>query len=156
MVVEKDSFYTGLLSNILTVSPDEYLLVCGDFNGHVGKTPEGFNGVHDGRGFGLRNTDRVKILVLCAAANLAITNTYFMKPDSHLFTYRSGDLCTRVDYTLTRRSDLIVKVIRDEEFVIQHKLLVCLINLTTQIRKQYKPPPKRHIWKLRKPEVQEK
>ena len=40
-VVEKDSFYSALLSNISTVSPDEYLLVCGDFNGHVGKAPEG-------------------------------------------------------------------------------------------------------------------
>ena len=40
-VVEKDSFYSALLSNISTVSPDEYLLVGGDFNGHVGKAPEG-------------------------------------------------------------------------------------------------------------------
>ena len=39
--------------------------------------------------------------------------------------------------------------------VIQHKLLVCKINLRTQIRKQHKPPPKRCIWKLWKPEVQE-
>ena len=40
-------FYNALLSNISTVSPDDYLLVCGDFNGHVGKALEGFNGVHD-------------------------------------------------------------------------------------------------------------
>ena len=35
-VVEKDSFYSALLSNISTVSP-EYFLVCGDLIGHVGK-----------------------------------------------------------------------------------------------------------------------
>ena len=35
---EKDSFYSALLSNISTVSPDEYLLECSDLNGHVGKT----------------------------------------------------------------------------------------------------------------------
>ena len=40
-------FYSALLSNISTVSPDDYLLVCGDFNGHVGKALKGFNGVHD-------------------------------------------------------------------------------------------------------------
>ena len=40
--------------------------------------------------------------------------------------------------------------------VTQHKLLVCKINLRTQIRKKHKPPPERRIWKLRKPEVQEK
>ena len=48
-VVGKDYFYISLLSNISTVSPDECLLVCSDFNGHVGKSPEGFNGVHGGR-----------------------------------------------------------------------------------------------------------
>ena len=45
-VIEKDSFYSALRTNISTVSHDEYLFVCGDFNGHVGKAPEGFSGVH--------------------------------------------------------------------------------------------------------------
>ena len=49
-VVEKDSFYSDLLSNISTDSQNEHLLVCVDFNGHVGKAHEGFNGVHGGRG----------------------------------------------------------------------------------------------------------
>ena len=74
-VVEKDSFYSALLSNISTVSPDEYLVVCGDFNGHVKKAPEGFSGVHGGRGFGSHNADGTRILDLCTVANLAITNT---------------------------------------------------------------------------------
>ena len=75
-----------------------------------------------------------------------------MKPESCLVTYQSGNSCTQVDYILKRPGDLKqvqnVKVIGDEEFVTQHKLLVCQINLKTQIRKQHKPPPKRHIWKL--------
>ena len=49
-----------------------------------------------------------------------------------------------------------VKVIWNEECVTQHKLLVCEINLRTQIRKEHKLPPKRRIWKLWKPEVQKK
>ena len=139
-VVEKDSFYNALLSNISIVSPDEYLLVCGDFNGHVGKAPEGFNGVHGGHGFGSRNADGTRILDLCTAANLAISNTYSMKPDIHLVTYRSGNSCMQVDYILTRCGD--IKQVQNV------KLLVCKINLRIQIRKQHKPPPKRRIWKL--------
>ena len=158
--IKKDSFYSALLTNISTVSPDEYLLVCGDFNGHVGKTPEGFSGVHGGRGFGSGKADGTRILDLCTTANLAVTNTYFMKPDSHLVTYRSGNSCTQVDYIVTRRSNLKqvqnVKVIGNEEYVTQHKLLVCEMILRTQIRKQHKPPPKGRFLKLRKPEVQEK
>ena len=61
---------------------------------------------------------------------------------------------------MTRRNDLKqvqnVIVIGDEECVTQQKLLVCPINLRTQIRKQHKPPPKTRIWKLRKPEIHEK
>ena len=79
---------------------------------------------------------------------------------SHLVTYHSGNSCTHVDYILRRCSDLKqvqnVKVIGNEEYVTHHKVLVCKINLRTQIRKQHKPPPKRHVWKLQKPEVQEK
>ena len=83
-IVDKDLFYSALLSNISTFSPDKYLSESGDFNGHVGKAPEGFNGVHGWHGFGSHNADGTRILDLCTAANLAITNTYFMKPDSHL------------------------------------------------------------------------
>ena len=87
-VAEKDSFYSALLSNISIVSPDEYLLVCGDFNGHVGKAPD----LHGRHGFGSRNADGTRILDLCTAANLA--NTYLMKPGSHLVPYCSGNSCT--------------------------------------------------------------
>ena len=53
-----------LLSNISTVSLDECLLVCGDFNEHVGETPEGFNKIHGGCGFDSRNADRIRIFDL--------------------------------------------------------------------------------------------
>ena len=43
---EKDLFYSALPSGISTVLSDEYLLVCSNFNGHVSKAPEDFNGVH--------------------------------------------------------------------------------------------------------------
>ena len=37
--------------------------------------------IHGGCGFGLYNADGIRILNLCTAANLGITNTYFVKPD---------------------------------------------------------------------------
>ena len=63
-VDEKDSFYSALLSNISTVSTEEYLLVCGDFNGNAGKAHEGFNGVHGRRGYGSCHLDGIRILNL--------------------------------------------------------------------------------------------
>ena len=136
------------------------MLVCGDFNRYVGKTPKGFNGVNGGCGFGSCNADGTRILDLCTAADLAITNTYFTKAESHLVNYHFGSSCTQVDYILTRGSYLKqvqnVKIIGNEECVTQHKLLVHEINLRTLMRKQPQPPPARRIWKLWKLEVQEK
>ena len=69
------------------------------------------------------------------AAYLAITKTYFIKSDSYLVTYQSGNSHTQVDYILTRPSDLKqiqnVKMIGVVKYVTQHKLLVCQINLRT-------------------------
>ena len=75
-VVEKLSFYSALLSNISAVSPDEYLIVCGGFNRHVGKALYGFNGIHGGRWFGSHYSDGTRISDLYTTANLAIANTY--------------------------------------------------------------------------------
>ena len=90
----------------LTVSPEEYLILCGDFSDSMGKVPLGFYGVHGGCGFGSFNFDGIRILDLCAAANLTNTNAYFIKPDSHRVIYQFGNSCTQVDYILARPSDL--------------------------------------------------
>ena len=82
----KDSFYTNLLTHISAVPSTEYLMLCGDFNSHVGRDTEGFDRIHGGHGFGSHNTDGVRILDFCTATNLAITNKFFVKPNSHLIT----------------------------------------------------------------------
>ena len=70
------------------------LLVCGDLNGHVGKTSGDFEDLHGGYGYGVRNPEVTRILELCAAADLVITNTYFTKCDSQLLTFHSGNACS--------------------------------------------------------------
>ena len=135
------------------------LIVCGDLNGHVGKTSDGFEGIHGGKGFGVRNSEGTRILELCAAADLVVTNTLFTKPDNHLVTYRSGKACSQIDFILVRRPDLKcardVKVIGGEECVSQHKLLICDLELNTSFSKPASIPPKRKLWKLKEPEVRQ-
>ena len=97
---EKDNFFFNLLGSISVVPSEEILLVCGDLNGHVGKTSSGFEGIHGGHGYGIRNSEGTRVLELCTAADLVITNTYFTKCDSHLLTYRCGNACSQVDYVL--------------------------------------------------------
>ncbi|KPJ16513.1 hypothetical protein RR48_08104 [Papilio machaon] len=57
------------------------LYVGGDFNGHVGRTNTGYERVHGGWGFGIRNNEGEYLLDAAIAYDLAITNTFFQKKD---------------------------------------------------------------------------
>ncbi|KAK3888624.1 hypothetical protein Pcinc_007349 [Petrolisthes cinctipes] len=46
----KDGFYDRLIAVASKVSEKEVLALAGDFNGHVGKTSDGFKEVHGGNG----------------------------------------------------------------------------------------------------------
>ena len=39
--------------------------MCGDMNGHVGAEADGFEGVHGGKGFGVRNVEGEMLLEIC-------------------------------------------------------------------------------------------
>ena len=146
------TFFFNLLGCISIVSAEEMLLVCGDLNGHVGKTSSGFEDLHGGHGYGVKNPEVTRILELCVAADLVITNTFFAKRDSQLLTFHSGNSCSQIDYILVRKSDFSsvgdIKVI-----VSQHKLLVGDIELNRSFSKSRCTPPKRKLWKLSNPEV---
>ena len=45
---EKDKFYDELIAVTSKFGDNELVIVGGDFNGHVGKSSEGYEGVHGG------------------------------------------------------------------------------------------------------------
>ena len=85
--LQKEKFYSDLLTQTALTPKEEFPLICGDLNGHVGNETAGFDNAHGGNGFGDRNDDGIRLLDFCLAANLAITNTFFSKPDNKLITY---------------------------------------------------------------------
>ena len=124
----------------MAIPPSERLFLLGDWNGHVGASPHGFEGVHGGHGFGHPNPAGDRVLQLALAHNLLVGNTLFIKRDSHLVTFSSGGNQTQVDYRFRknfRRSVKDVKVICSEEVVRQHWLLV------RDFKVYLYPPPKR-------------
>ena len=100
----KDAFYDLLCSAVNKVS-GETLVICGDFNGHVGKVANGYEGVHGGHGYGLRNTKGERILEFVVAHDLVVANTHFHKKDNHLINYHSGGNSNQIDYIHVRKSD---------------------------------------------------
>ena len=107
--------------------------MCGDFNGHVSKSIDGFEGVHGGSGFGsLRNLEGEVLLEFAQIPHsLVITNTCFTKMNSKKITNDSDGNRSEVDYILVRTcqrqmvSD--VTVINGEPCIQQHKLLLCKV-----------------------------
>jgi hypothetical protein len=125
---EKDKFWNDLDTHLQTIDNSELLFIGGDLNGHVGHANDGFDRNHGGQGHGNRNEDGTRILEHAEAWDLAITNTFFKKRDSHLITYYSGGRTSQIDYWMVRRRDLKMvtntKVIPYNSTAPQHRLLV--------------------------------
>ena len=155
---EKDRFYYLLNSVVESIPPSEVLIPGGDWNGHVGSTADGYEGVHGGFGYGKRNQEGERILEFAVAHDLIIGNTLFMKRDSHLITFDSGGSnpnYTQIDYFLFRRSMRNhlknVKVIPGVECLTQHRLLVCDFKITLLPKPKRKFTPRLKTWKLKDP-----
>ena len=155
----KDLFYVQLRAVTAMIPASEFLIPCGDWNGHVGSTGSGYKEVHGGYGYGKPDPDSEgeRILEYALAYDLFLGNTCFKKRDSHLITYRSSNTVTQIDFMLFRKSlrklVMDVKVIPGEEVALQHQLLVCdmMIDMPPQIKCKFTPRPK--VWKLRDPQT---
>ena len=81
---EKEQFYDDLRSEWDLNSISELVLGMGDFNGHVGKRIEGYEGVHGGNGIGERNVIE-KMLEF-----------WFRKGEKRKVTYSTGKMGLRL------------------------------------------------------------
>ena len=122
----------------------------GDFNRHVGKGFEGFEGVHEGNGIGKRNAEGSRLLEFCDERELCVANTWSCKIDKRKITYNAGGCETEIDFVLV--GEKYRKYIRDVKVILwelQHRLVVVDLNkkiLKKVVRK--KRIIRRKIWKL--------
>ena len=85
--------------------------------------------MHGGMGSAGQNQMlRERILEYALAFDLLLGNTRFTKRNSHLDTYKLGNIAMQIDFILFRRTmrKLVpdIKVIPGEEVALQHRLLV--------------------------------
>ena len=99
---EKDTFYEELLLTLSAMGKNEIIMLCGDMNGHVGRSSSDYEGVHGGNGFGTRNSEGERILELGDEMDMIVCNTFFQKRDSKLITYSSDGNQSQIDYILTK------------------------------------------------------
>src|SRR5206468_3840554 len=161
--LEKEEFYYDMTRLLSGVRGDEKVFIGGDLNGHVGQESDGFEGVHGGNGYGMKNTEGEMVLEFAMFMELVVCNTFFKKDEAKKITYTSGKdqnmSKSEIDYILVRKEDLSmiqdVTVINGEECVKQHKLLLCKIVLREDLPKQRKAQAtdRCKIWNLKKKEI---
>ena len=97
------------------------------------------------------------LLEFADAMDLALSNTWFKKEESKLVTYESGGCRTVVDYILVCKSERKmmrnVTVMPGVSCLLQHKLLVCILE-ASESRKEKKVFVSRcKVWKLKEESV---
>ena len=89
-LVEKDQFCDEMEDEWSVKGNDDLIVGLGDFNRHIGKEIEGFEGVHGGYGIGERNAERRMLLEFCDKKELCESNTWFQKKHNRKVTFKAG------------------------------------------------------------------
>ena len=93
---EKENFYEKMAKGCEVENANEVLICLGDFNGHIGKEVNGFEGVHGGFGTGKRNLEDRLLLKFCVEKDLCVGNSWFKKKDSRKATFNGGGVGQRL------------------------------------------------------------
>ena len=86
-------------------SSSEIIVSLRDFNGHVGKCAEGFEGVH----WGMVLEKKYRRLEFCDERELCMANTWFIQTDKRKITYSAGGFETEIDFVLKRKIKKVYK-----------------------------------------------
>uniref|UniRef100_A0A0L8IFJ4 Endonuclease/exonuclease/phosphatase domain-containing protein n=1 Tax=Octopus bimaculoides TaxID=37653 RepID=A0A0L8IFJ4_OCTBM len=93
-IAEKEQFFDEIVNEWDLHKVDELVLGMGDFNGHVGKWIQGFEGVHRGNRIEERNVEGRMLLEFCDEKELCVVNTWFRKTEKRKVTFSAGGIET--------------------------------------------------------------
>ena len=155
---EKDRFYDELASEWDLGGIGEMVIGLGDFNGHVGKRIDGFEGIHGGNGIGTRNIDGRRLLEFCDEKELCVANTWFRKKENRKVTFSTGGNETEIDFVLvSKRNRRYLKDVKVIPWELQHRLVVADLD-KMKLKKIVKKEQimRRRVWKLNDNETRER
>ena len=104
---DKDLFFDQLRAVTARIPKSEFLIPCGDWNGHGSRAGTEYREVHGAMGYGRPEPDIEDEMIIEYALtfDLLMGNTCFKKRDSHLITYKSGNAATQIDHILFPQSN---------------------------------------------------
>ena len=148
--LKKYQFYNDMASEWDSKSPGKLVLGLRDFNEHVGRRIDGFEGVHSGYGIGKRNVKVRRLLEFCGEKELCVANTWFEKKKQRKITYSVNGNETVIDFVLVGKNNR--KYLKDVKAIpwdLQHWLVVTDLD-RRRLKKVVKSEQtmKRRVWKL--------
>ncbi|XP_009596163.1 uncharacterized protein [Nicotiana tomentosiformis] len=136
----KRHFWEDLDEVMCGIPHTKKLFIGGDFNGNIGATSRGYNDVHGGFSFGVRNGGGTSLLDFAKAFDLVIANSSFPKKDKQLVTFQSLAARIQIDYLFLRKSDrglcMDCKVIPSGNLTTQHRPMVMDLEIMRKRRKR--------------------
>ncbi|XP_016558061.1 uncharacterized protein LOC107857736 [Capsicum annuum] len=96
----KNIFWEDLDDMVRGVPSNEKLFIGGNFNGYIGSSSRGYDNVHGGYRFGVRNVDGVALLDFAWAFGLVVVNLNFPKKEVQLVTFCCSVSRTKIDLLL--------------------------------------------------------
>ena len=100
---EKHSFYEELRCVCIMHSADDQVMCLGDFNGHVGRHIDSFDGVHGGYGVGLRNLEGRMLLQFCFEKELCVSNTWLKREENREVIFRMDENEIEIDFVFIKK-----------------------------------------------------
>ena len=98
---KKKKFYEEMARGCEVENANEVLICLEDFNGHIGKKVDGFEGVHGGFEIGKRNVEGRLLLEFVLKKECVWVNSWFKKKDNKV-TFNGGCSGTEIDFVLIR------------------------------------------------------
>ena len=154
---EKDQFWRELEDELNVVPREEWALIGGDLNGHVGQDRSGVERWHGGWSVGERNAEGQRILDFMTAQDMVLLNTFFKKDENQLTTYKSGDRTSQIDFLACRRKNIRdaydCRVINGENVVAQHRLVLAKLKMREEKKGKETRVKRIKWWRLKEPEA---
>ena len=163
--LEKDEFYQQLQETMESMKYQTNLIICGDWNGHIGNDRRGYEqnmGVH---GIGERNVEGQRILNFAMVNNLSIMNTYYEHRESHKWTwYRYNHQMqeytqkSMIDLFLTNNRNVFmdVKAVPSVSMDADHRLVMAKVRLRKPKSRRKVGMRRYKLTKLKDPEQVER
>ena len=138
-------FWNAEYDLVERLKKEKMVVLGGDLNG--------YEGVHAGFGYGIRNMEGETILEFGDGMDMIVCGTQFEKDDNKIVKYLSRGSYTTVDYLMICKQDrkclCDVKAIPGEEAASQHHLILPNMKVRGAVKAQGKKfKPRKKVWRL--------